>query len=60
MGPRPGGFDLKTGHDAIDNITLVSDYDQLRDHWVKKPLDCLTGAHLAPDGETFGEGFRRS
>ena len=31
-------------------ITLVSDFDQLRDHWVKKPLEYLTGAHIAPDG----------
>jgi tricorn protease len=43
-------LDLKTGHDAIIPITLVSDFDQLRDHWVKKPLEYLTGAHIAPDG----------
>jgi tricorn protease len=43
-------LDLKTGKDAVIPITLVSDFDQLRDHWVKKPLDYLTGAHVAPDG----------
>jgi tricorn protease len=43
-------LDLKTGKEAIINITLVSDFDQLRDHWVKKPLDYLTGVHIAPDG----------
>jgi len=43
-------LDLKTGEDAMINITLVSDFDQLRDHWVKKPLDYLTAAHPAPDG----------
>ena len=43
-------LDLKTGEDATVNITLVSDFDQLRDHWVKKPLDYLTAAHVAPDG----------
>ena len=43
-------LDLKTGHDAIINISLVSDFDQLRDHWVKKPLEYLTGVHIAPDG----------
>ncbi len=47
-------LDLKTGHDAIINITLVSDFDQLRDHWVKKPLEYLTGVHIAPDGERGG------
>ncbi len=43
-------LDLKTGQDAIVPITLVSDFDQLRDHWVKKPLDYLTDVHIAPDG----------
>jgi tricorn protease len=43
-------LDLKTGKDAIINITLVSDFDQLRDHWVKKPLEYLTGVHISPDG----------
>jgi len=43
-------LDLKTGQDAIINITLVTDFDQLRDHWVKKPLDYLTGVHISPDG----------
>ena len=43
-------LDLKTSKDTIIPITLVSDFDQLRDHWVKKPLDYLTGAHIAPDG----------
>jgi tricorn protease len=43
-------LDLKTGHDSVIDITLVSDFDQLRDHWVKKPLDYLTGVHIAPDG----------
>ncbi len=43
-------LDLNAGQDAIVPITLVSDFDQLRDHWVKKPLEYLTGAHISPDG----------
>jgi tricorn protease len=43
-------LDLQSGKDAIIPITLVSDFDQLRDHWVKKPQEYLTGAHIAPDG----------
>jgi tricorn protease-like protein len=43
-------LDLNTNQNAIIPITLVSDFDQLRDHWVKKPLDYLTMAHIAPDG----------
>jgi tricorn protease len=45
-------LDVKTHHEAVVPITLVSDFDQLRDHWVKKPLDYLTGVHLSPDGST--------
>ena len=43
-------LDLKNGHDAIVPIVLTSDFDQLREHWVKKPLEYLTSAHIAPDG----------
>jgi len=43
-------LDLNNHNDAIIPITLVSDFEQLRDRWVKKPLEYLTGAHLAPDG----------
>ena len=43
-------LDLRSGHDAIIPITLVSDFDQLRDHWVHKPMEYLTGVHIAPDG----------
>jgi tricorn protease len=46
-------LDLKTGHDEMIPITLVSDFDQLREHWVKKPLDYLTQAHISPDGSTI-------
>jgi len=43
-------LDLSTNQDAVIPITLLSDFDQLRDHWVKKPLDYLSMAHIAPDG----------
>jgi tricorn protease len=43
-------LDLNSRQDAVIPITLVSDFEQLRDRWVKKPLEYLTGAHLAPDG----------
>ncbi|UCE23415.1 MAG: PD40 domain-containing protein [Candidatus Zixiibacteriota bacterium] len=32
-------------------ITLTSDLDQLRDKWVKDPLDYMTAAHLSHDGD---------
>jgi len=43
-------LDLNTNQDALIPIMLVSDFDQLRDHWVKKPLEYLTMAHISPDG----------
>ena len=43
-------LDLKSGHEQVIPITLVSDFDQLREHWVKKPIDYLTAVHIAPDG----------
>jgi tricorn protease len=43
-------LDLKTGTEAVLSITLVSDFDQLREHWVKKPLTYLTDVHISPDG----------
>lgn len=43
-------LDLKSGHEQIIPITLTSDFDQLREHWVKKPSDFLTAVHVSPDG----------
>jgi tricorn protease len=43
-------LDLRSGKDSVVPITLTSDFDQMRDYWVKKPLEYLTAAHVAPDG----------
>jgi tricorn protease len=43
-------LDLKSGHEEIIPISTVSDFDQLREHWVKAPLNYLTSVHIAPDG----------
>ena len=43
-------LDLNTGHEEIIPISMVSDFDQLREHWVKTPLDYLTSVHVSPDG----------
>jgi len=45
-------LDLATGHEDLIPITLVSDFDQMREHWVKKPTDYLTAVHIAPDGSS--------
>ena len=43
-------LDLKSGKEQVLPITLTSDFEQLREHWVKKPSDYLTAVHIAPDG----------
>ncbi len=44
-------FDIASGNDTLLNITLVSDLDQQREKWVKRPLDYLTSARLSPTGD---------
>jgi tricorn protease len=43
-------LDLRTGHEQVIPVTLASDFDQMREHWVKKPLDYLSSAHVSADG----------
>ena len=43
-------LDLKSKHEQIIPVTLASDFDQLREHWVKKPVEYLTAFHISPDG----------
>ncbi len=43
-------LDPATGSEQAIPITLQSDFDQMREHWVKKPTDYLSEVHLSPDG----------
>ena len=43
-------FDVASGQDALVPIRLISDFDQMREAWVKKPLGFLTAARLSPEG----------
>jgi len=43
-------LDLAAGHEQVVPVTLQSDFDQLREHWVNKPVEYLTSVHIAPDG----------
>lgn len=45
-------LDLKSGKEQVIPITLTSDFEQLREHWVKKPTDYLTAVHISPDGSS--------
>lgn len=42
---------LVTGEDTVIPITLPSDFDQMRERWVKNPMDYVTSVHLSPDGD---------
>jgi tricorn protease len=44
-------YDIQTDADKKLDITLTSDFEQMRDTWVENPIDYLTAAHLSPDGD---------
>ena len=43
-------YDVATGREQRLDISLSSDFDQLREKWEDDPMDYLTSAHLSPDG----------
>lgn len=45
-------LDLASGADNIVQITLPSDFDQLRDNWVENPMSYLTAHYPDPEGES--------
>lgn len=44
-------LDIASGKDTVIEIQLASDFDQLRERWVKKPLDFLTSAHVSSNAD---------
>jgi tricorn protease len=46
-------FDIASGADKTLNIELPSDFDHLREHWIKTPLDYTTAMHISPDGNSI-------
>ncbi|WP_457832988.1 hypothetical protein, partial [Staphylococcus aureus] len=44
-------YDIASGSDKTVPIELSSDFDHLRERWVKNPADYLTSVHLSPDGD---------
>ena len=43
-------LDVASGLEQKIPVTLQSDFDQLREHWVQNPVSYVTDVHLAPDG----------
>jgi len=44
-------YDIASASDKVILIELTSDFDHLREHWVKKPADFDTAAHISHDGD---------
>ncbi len=43
-------LNIRTGTDSVIPVRLTSDFDQMRETWVKNPISWITSAHLANDG----------
>lgn len=43
-------FDIATNRDRKLSIELASDFDHLRERWVKQPFEYVTSAHISHDG----------
>ena len=50
MGADLRVYDIASGADRAIPIQLSSDFDHLREHWVNKPIEYATSAHVSPDG----------
>ncbi len=44
-------YDVASDRDTTVPIALATDFDQLRERWVDKPMEYLTAVHLAPKGD---------
>lgn len=44
-------FAIESGSDSRIDIVLPSDFDQMRERWVARPLDYLTSGHVSPSGD---------
>lgn len=44
-------FDIAAAADRQIPIALTSDFDQMREKWVKDPMQYLSSAHLSPSGD---------
>jgi tricorn protease len=44
-------LDLARGTDGAVPVRLASDFDQMRERWIKAPMDFLTSIHVSPKGD---------
>jgi len=45
-------YEIASGVDRAIPISLASDFDHLRERWIKNPHDYTTSVHLSPDGSS--------
>jgi tricorn protease len=45
-------FDIAANSDKVVPIELSSDFDHLREHWIKNPFDYGSAVHVSPDGSS--------
>jgi tricorn protease len=43
-------YDIAISVDRAVPVDLASDFDSLREHWIKTPLEYTTAVHVSPDG----------
>jgi tricorn protease len=51
LGPDIRVYDIAKNDDRAVPIRLVSDFDQLRERWVRTPMEWVTSVHLSPTGD---------
>jgi len=44
-------YDIAADRDAAVPVRLLSDFDQMRDRWVRTPADWISTAHVSPNGD---------
>ena len=44
-------YDISKDTNRKLSITLASDFDQMRERWIKNPMEYLTSVHLSPSGD---------
>src|SRR5437762_2455964 len=44
-------FDIASGSDTQITITLVSDFEQTREKWIRNPVEWISDVHLSPNGD---------
>jgi tricorn protease len=44
-------YDIEKNQDRAVPIRLISDFDQLRERWIKTPMDWVASVHLSPTGD---------